>query len=155
MTDAVKQSLNFFSCRRVDFDCLPTFGYRHLLSLTSSTDRFNEIISKQRVSANIDIPECGFDAIMQAAVCGVRQFAQILHSICHLHFAFCVSSSWKCIPHLRTGLAGETIPWSCWCLWAMQTLILGWTAKCLELLFLMMGSVTWTARMSIPWPPTW
>uniref|UniRef100_A0A671PNA3 Integrin beta n=1 Tax=Sinocyclocheilus anshuiensis TaxID=1608454 RepID=A0A671PNA3_9TELE len=56
----------------VDFECLPTFGYRHLLSLTSSTDKFNEIISKQQVSANIDVPECGFDAIMQAAVCGDR-----------------------------------------------------------------------------------
>lgn len=52
--------------------CLPTFGYKHVLSLTSSTDKFNEIIAMQRVSANIDVPECGFDAIMQAAVCGVR-----------------------------------------------------------------------------------
>lgn len=51
--------------------CLPTFGYRHVLSLTSNTEKFNEIISKQQVSANIDLPECGFDAIMQAAVCGV------------------------------------------------------------------------------------
>ncbi|XP_051529358.1 integrin beta-6 isoform X2 [Myxocyprinus asiaticus] len=59
-------------CRSVDFECLPTFGYRHMLSLTSSTDKFNEIISKQQVSANIDVPECGFDAIMQAAVCGDR-----------------------------------------------------------------------------------
>uniref|UniRef100_A0A8P4G5V0 Integrin beta n=1 Tax=Dicentrarchus labrax TaxID=13489 RepID=A0A8P4G5V0_DICLA len=50
--------------------CLPTFGYKHVLSLTSSTDKFNEIIAMQRVSANIDVPECGFDAVMQAAVCG-------------------------------------------------------------------------------------
>ncbi|KAL2087573.1 hypothetical protein ACEWY4_016401 [Coilia grayii] len=57
-------------CRSVDATCLPAFGYRHVLSLTSSTDRFNEIVSKQQVSANIDQPECGFDAIMQAAVCG-------------------------------------------------------------------------------------
>ncbi|KAK7127937.1 hypothetical protein R3I93_020498 [Phoxinus phoxinus] len=59
-------------CRNFDFQCPPTFGYRHLLSLTSSTDKFNEIISKQQVSANIDVPEGGFDAIMQAAVCGDR-----------------------------------------------------------------------------------
>uniref|UniRef100_A0A672SME8 Integrin beta n=1 Tax=Sinocyclocheilus grahami TaxID=75366 RepID=A0A672SME8_SINGR len=59
-------------CRSVDYECLPTFGYRHLLSLTSSTDKFNEIISKQQVSANMDVPEGGFDAIMQAAVCGDR-----------------------------------------------------------------------------------
>lgn len=55
-----------------DVTCLPTFGYKHVLSLTSDADRFNQIIAKQRVSANIDLPECGFDAIMQAAVCGVR-----------------------------------------------------------------------------------
>ncbi|XP_069381857.1 integrin beta-6 isoform X2 [Paralichthys olivaceus] len=57
-------------CSGVGSTCLPTFGYKHVLSLTSSTDRFNEIIAKQRVSANIDVPEGGFDAVMQAAVCG-------------------------------------------------------------------------------------
>ncbi|KAM8895404.1 integrin beta-6 isoform 1-T1 [Spinachia spinachia] len=57
-------------CSSVAFTCLPTFGYKHVLSLTSNTDKFNEIIAKQRVSANIDVPECGFDAVMQAAVCG-------------------------------------------------------------------------------------
>ncbi|KAK1890806.1 Integrin beta-6 [Dissostichus eleginoides] len=57
-------------CRGVGSHCLPTFGYKHVLSLTSSTDKFNKIIAMQRVSANIDVPECGFDAVMQAAVCG-------------------------------------------------------------------------------------
>lgn len=57
------------------FTCLPTFGYKHMLSLTSDTDKFNQIIARQRVSANIDLPECGFDAIMQAAVCGVRSLS--------------------------------------------------------------------------------
>lgn len=57
-------------CSTAGFDCLPTFGYKHVLSLTSRTDEFNEIIRKQRVSANIDLLEGGFDAIMQAAVCG-------------------------------------------------------------------------------------
>ncbi|XP_041701194.1 integrin beta-6 [Coregonus clupeaformis] len=57
-------------CRSVDESCLPTFGYKHVLPLTSSTEKFNDIITNQRVSANIDLPECGFDAIMQAAVCG-------------------------------------------------------------------------------------
>lgn len=63
----------FFS-RSVEHVCLPTFGYKHVLPLTSSTDQFNKIISKQRISGNNDLPECGFDAIMQAAVCGVRSF---------------------------------------------------------------------------------
>uniref|UniRef100_A0A667YCD6 Integrin beta n=1 Tax=Myripristis murdjan TaxID=586833 RepID=A0A667YCD6_9TELE len=57
-------------CRSVDNTCLPTFGYKHVLSLTSSTDKFNQKIRDQWVSANNDDPECGFDAIMQAAVCG-------------------------------------------------------------------------------------
>uniref|UniRef100_A0A3P8UKV5 Integrin beta n=1 Tax=Cynoglossus semilaevis TaxID=244447 RepID=A0A3P8UKV5_CYNSE len=57
-------------CSSVATTCLPTFGYKHILSLTSSTDKFNEIIASQRVSANVDLLEAGFDAIMQAAVCG-------------------------------------------------------------------------------------
>ncbi|GLD55977.1 integrin beta-6 [Lates japonicus] len=57
-------------CSSIGSSCLPTFGYKHVLSLTSSTDKFNEIITMQHVSANIDVPECGFDAVMQAAVCG-------------------------------------------------------------------------------------
>lgn len=52
---------------------MPTFGYKHILSLTSSTNKFNEIIASQRVSANVDLLEAGFDAIMQAAVCGVKE----------------------------------------------------------------------------------
>ncbi|XP_076880755.1 integrin beta-6 isoform X2 [Brachyhypopomus gauderio] len=57
-------------CRSVDKVCLPTFGYRHVLPLTSSTNKFNKIVSQQRISANNEDIECGFDAIMQAAVCG-------------------------------------------------------------------------------------
>ncbi|XP_019742191.1 integrin beta-6 isoform X2 [Hippocampus comes] len=59
-------------CRSADATCLPTFGYKHVLSLTSNTGKFNEMVSMQHVSANIDVPECGFDAVMQAAVCGDR-----------------------------------------------------------------------------------
>uniref|UniRef100_A0A8D0LBT9 Integrin beta n=1 Tax=Sphenodon punctatus TaxID=8508 RepID=A0A8D0LBT9_SPHPU len=56
-------------CRSVPYDCLPTFGYKHVLPLTSDTERFNEIVKMQKISANIDTPEGGFDAIMQATVC--------------------------------------------------------------------------------------
>uniref|UniRef100_A0A3B3ZKM1 Integrin beta n=1 Tax=Periophthalmus magnuspinnatus TaxID=409849 RepID=A0A3B3ZKM1_9GOBI len=59
-------------CSSASSHCLPTFGYKHVLSLTSSTDKFNEIVAQQHVSANIDVPECGFDAVMQAAVCGEK-----------------------------------------------------------------------------------
>ncbi|XP_028847637.1 integrin beta-5 [Denticeps clupeoides] len=52
--------------------CVPTFGFRHLLSLTDKVDRFNEEVLKQMVSRNRDAPEGGFDAILQAAVCKER-----------------------------------------------------------------------------------
>ncbi|XP_040297556.1 integrin beta-6 [Bufo bufo] len=59
-------------CHRESVDCLPTFGYKHVLSLTHNAANFNNIVQKQRISANIDTPEGGFDAIMQAAVCKDR-----------------------------------------------------------------------------------
>ncbi|EMP38348.1 Integrin beta-5 [Chelonia mydas] len=49
--------------------CVPSFGFRHLLSLTDKVDSFNEEVRKQKVSRNRDAPEGGFDAILQAAVC--------------------------------------------------------------------------------------
>ncbi|XP_034042095.1 integrin beta-5 [Thalassophryne amazonica] len=53
-------------------NCVPTFGFRHILSLTDKVDRFNEEVQKQMVSRNRDAPEGGFDAILQAAVCKDR-----------------------------------------------------------------------------------
>nr|XP_033801508.1 integrin beta-5 [Geotrypetes seraphini] len=50
-------------------NCLPSFGFRHLLSLTDKVDSFNQEVQKQKVSRNRDAPEGGFDAILQAAVC--------------------------------------------------------------------------------------
>uniref|UniRef100_A0A3P9JXN3 Integrin beta n=1 Tax=Oryzias latipes TaxID=8090 RepID=A0A3P9JXN3_ORYLA len=49
--------------------CVPTFGFRHILPLTDQVDRFNQEVQKQLVSRNRDAPEGGFDAILQAAVC--------------------------------------------------------------------------------------
>ncbi|XP_056435946.1 integrin beta-5-like [Gadus chalcogrammus] len=50
-------------------NCVPSFGFRHVLSLTDKVDRFNQEVQKQMVSRNRDAPEGGFDAIVQAAVC--------------------------------------------------------------------------------------
>ena len=50
---------------------MPSFGFRHVLSLTDKVDRFNQEVQKQKVSRNRDAPEGGFDAIVQAAVCKV------------------------------------------------------------------------------------
>uniref|UniRef100_A0A8C5XQZ7 Integrin beta n=1 Tax=Microcebus murinus TaxID=30608 RepID=A0A8C5XQZ7_MICMU len=56
-------------CSSIPYFCLPTFGYKHILPLTNDAEKFNEIVKNQKISANIDTPEGGFDAIMQAAVC--------------------------------------------------------------------------------------
>ncbi|KAJ6634357.1 hypothetical protein lerEdw1_014064 [Lerista edwardsae] len=61
--------MSSLSSYKVFPSCVPSFGFRHLLSLTDKVDRFNEEVQKQRVSRNRDAPEGGFDAILQAVVC--------------------------------------------------------------------------------------
>lgn len=78
--------LSHLSFRSVPYECLPTFGYKHVLPLTNDAEKFNEIVKGQRISANIDTPEGGFDAIMQAAVCKVIETSRynINYSVyCH------------------------------------------------------------------------
>ncbi|XP_078460523.1 integrin beta-6-like [Lampetra fluviatilis] len=50
-------------------DCLPVFGFNHVLPLTGEATEFNAKVKEQLVSGNIDSPEGGFDAILQVAVC--------------------------------------------------------------------------------------
>lgn len=79
------------------FKCAPPFSFRHILSLTSHTQsfqvkywsshlnvflnfigflklffNFQREVESATVSGNLDSPEGGFDAIMQAVVCGNR-----------------------------------------------------------------------------------
>jgi hypothetical protein len=63
--------LFFLSSYKLFPNCVPSFGFRHLLPLTDRVDSFNEEVRKQRVSRNRDAPEGGFDAVLQAAVCKV------------------------------------------------------------------------------------
>ncbi|XP_072268649.1 integrin beta-8 [Pyxicephalus adspersus] len=56
-------------CRDYKLDCIPPHGFIHRLSLTSNITQFIQIVSKQKISANIDNPEGAFDAMLQAAVC--------------------------------------------------------------------------------------
>ncbi|KAM9308181.1 integrin beta-8 [Gastrophryne carolinensis] len=56
-------------CSDYDVDCLPPYGFLHGLSLTNNITQFKQIVSKQKMSANIDNPEGVFDAMLQAAVC--------------------------------------------------------------------------------------
>uniref|UniRef100_S4RGG6 Integrin beta n=1 Tax=Petromyzon marinus TaxID=7757 RepID=S4RGG6_PETMA len=50
--------------------CTSPFSYKNVLSLTSEGNKFNSLVSRQKISGNLDSPEGGFDAMMQAAVCG-------------------------------------------------------------------------------------
>ncbi|XP_025415221.1 integrin beta-PS isoform X2 [Sipha flava] len=49
--------------------CALTYGYRNQLSLNSNTSMFSVKVQRAQVSGNLDAPEGGFDAIMQAIVC--------------------------------------------------------------------------------------
>ncbi|KAM3862336.1 integrin beta-2-like [Diretmus argenteus] len=57
-------------CEDKSQQCQPAFGYRHVLSMTSKEDEFQEQVRKQLISGNLDTPEGSLDAMMQAAVCG-------------------------------------------------------------------------------------
>ncbi|KAH0626927.1 hypothetical protein JD844_002230 [Phrynosoma platyrhinos] len=61
-----------YNLKPPDDYCLPMFGYKHVLALTDEVQRFNEEVKKQYVSRNRDAPEGGFDAIIQATVCGEK-----------------------------------------------------------------------------------
>uniref|UniRef100_A0A673MJH5 Integrin beta n=1 Tax=Sinocyclocheilus rhinocerous TaxID=307959 RepID=A0A673MJH5_9TELE len=52
-----------------DQNCTSPFSYKNVLSLTADGFQFNNLVSKQQISGNLDSPEGGFDAIMQVAVC--------------------------------------------------------------------------------------
>ncbi|XP_015275238.1 PREDICTED: integrin beta-2 [Gekko japonicus] len=52
--------------------CQPPFAFRHVLSLTNNAMRFEQEVGTQYISGNLDAPEGGLDAMMQAAVCGAK-----------------------------------------------------------------------------------
>jgi integrin beta 1 len=49
--------------------CAPTYGFRHQMTLTNNTAKFAKEVDKAEISGNLDAPEGGFDAIMQAIAC--------------------------------------------------------------------------------------
>ncbi|XP_073708662.1 integrin beta-7 [Garra rufa] len=53
---------------RIDI-CQPAFSFKNVLPLTHDAKEFEREVSKQNISGNLDAPEAGLDAIMQAAVC--------------------------------------------------------------------------------------
>lgn len=62
--------------------CQSPFSFRHVLSLTGDAQAFEKEVGQQSVSANLDSPEGGFDAILQAALCqeqiGWRNVSRLL-----------------------------------------------------------------------------
>lgn len=54
-------------------NCTSPFSYKNVLKLTDKGDQFNNLVSQQQISGNLDSPEGGFDAIMQVAVCEVSR----------------------------------------------------------------------------------
>ncbi|KAM4715706.1 integrin beta-4 isoform 2-T2 [Anableps anableps] len=57
----------------------PPFSFQNVIKLTSNVSSFIEKLQRERISGNLDAPEGGFDAILQAAVCtehiGWRQYS--------------------------------------------------------------------------------
>ncbi|XP_048455430.1 integrin beta-2-like [Rhincodon typus] len=49
--------------------CQRPFNFRHVLKLTNDSNVFTSEVGKQSISGNLDPPEAGLDAMMQAAVC--------------------------------------------------------------------------------------
>ncbi|XP_065216789.1 integrin beta-PS-like [Planococcus citri] len=50
-------------------DCTAPFGFQHVMSLNQNTSQFSDKVKSANLSGNLDGPEGGFDAIMQAIVC--------------------------------------------------------------------------------------
>lgn len=51
----------------------PPFSFKNVIKLTNNVDFFISELKKERISGNLDPPEGGFDAILQAAVCEVSK----------------------------------------------------------------------------------
>lgn len=49
--------------------CAAPYGYKHAMRLSTNTQQFSQMVKQANVSGNLDAPEGGFDAIMQAIVC--------------------------------------------------------------------------------------
>lgn len=51
----------------------PPFAFQNVIKLTKDLAFFTSELQKERISGNLDPPEGGFDAILQAAVCKVSK----------------------------------------------------------------------------------
>lgn len=49
----------------------PPFSFQNVIKLTQDVNFFTSELQAEKISGNLDAPEGGFDAILQAAVCKV------------------------------------------------------------------------------------
>ncbi|KAF3707545.1 Integrin beta-8 Precursor [Channa argus] len=56
-------------CSDYEIRCRPAHGFHHVLSMTRNMSEFTRVIKRQRISGNMDTPEGGLDAMLQATVC--------------------------------------------------------------------------------------
>ncbi|KAK9958128.1 hypothetical protein ABG768_012302 [Culter alburnus] len=56
-------------CSDYEVHCRPAHGFIHVLPVTENMTEFTRVIQEQRISGNMDTPEGGFDAMLQATVC--------------------------------------------------------------------------------------
>uniref|UniRef100_A0A3P8XDH8 Integrin beta n=1 Tax=Esox lucius TaxID=8010 RepID=A0A3P8XDH8_ESOLU len=56
-------------CSDYEVKCRPAHGFHHVLSMTANMSEFTRVIKRQRISGNMDTPEGGLDAMLQATVC--------------------------------------------------------------------------------------
>ncbi|KAJ7991628.1 hypothetical protein DPEC_G00285870 [Dallia pectoralis] len=56
-------------CSDYEVKCRPAHGFHHVLSMTANMSEFTRVIKRQKISGNMDTPEGGLDAILQATVC--------------------------------------------------------------------------------------
>ncbi|MED6286415.1 hypothetical protein CHARACLAT_005721 [Characodon lateralis] len=56
-------------CSDYQIHCRPAHGFHHVLSMTGNISEFTRVMKRQRISGNVDTPEGGLDAMLQAAVC--------------------------------------------------------------------------------------
>lgn len=64
----------------------PPFSFKNVIKLTSDVKFFTNELQKERISGNLDAPEGGFDAILQAAVCTVSKNTQHKTDVALLKF---------------------------------------------------------------------
>uniref|UniRef100_A0A3B4B4M2 Integrin beta n=1 Tax=Periophthalmus magnuspinnatus TaxID=409849 RepID=A0A3B4B4M2_9GOBI len=53
-------------CSDYEVRCRPAHGFHHVLSMTGNMSEFTRVIKRQRISGNMDTPEGGLDAMLQA-----------------------------------------------------------------------------------------